>query len=98
MLSNKDYANMPQEELEATAKTMKSNKVFMAGFIGFLIGVAVYSAVNKGGIVTFIILFFTFLFARKITQDQKQIEAEISRRKGVDSATAVNDAASTDPQ
>ncbi|RFS17102.1 hypothetical protein [Emticicia sp. C21] len=81
MLDSKDYTKMTLEELAEEEKKMKSQRVMMAVFIGFLIGIAVYSAVNRGFILPVILLIVAFLLGRRNSQTMKDLQAEITRRK-----------------
>jgi uncharacterized membrane protein YbjE (DUF340 family) len=81
MLSSKDYTKMTLEELEAEDKKMKSQKITTAVFIGFLVGVAVWTAThNKGFMLTVMLLIFALYIGKKTTENMKNIQAEISNR------------------
>jgi uncharacterized membrane protein len=77
----KDYTKMSMEELMAEEKKMKSQRILTAGFIGFLIGVGIYSATSKGFILPVFLLIIAFLIGRKNAQSKKDLQAEINRRK-----------------
>lgn len=81
MLDSKDYSKMTLEELVAEEKKMKSQRIMVAVFIGFLIGIAVYSAVNKGFILPVILLIVAFLIGRRNSQAMKDLQTEITSRK-----------------
>jgi uncharacterized membrane protein len=83
MLDSKDYAKMTLEELMAEEKKMKSQRILIAVFIGFLIGIAVYSATNKGFLLPVFLLIVAFLIGRRNSQIMKGIQAEIERRNNV---------------
>lgn len=83
MLSNKDYTKMTLEELVSEEKKLKSHKTVTAVLIGVLIGIAVWSATHKGGILTFLLLFFAMLIGYRAAQKLKSIQAEISSRNTV---------------
>jgi uncharacterized membrane protein YbjE (DUF340 family) len=83
MLTNKDYSKMTLEELTSEAQKMKSQKIMTAVFIGFLIGIAVWSATHKGGFITFFLLIFAFLIGKKDNENTKRLEAEISSRDNI---------------
>jgi uncharacterized membrane protein YbjE (DUF340 family) len=80
MLSTKDYSTMTLEELVSEEKKMKSQKTTTAVFIGFLIGIAVYSATQKGFALPIILLLCSFGIGYMNAQNMKSIQAEISRR------------------
>ncbi|WP_337043682.1 hypothetical protein [Emticicia sp. 17c] len=80
MPNTQDYAKMTLEELMEEEKKMKSQRIITALFIGFLIGIAVYSAVYKGFVLTVILLVVVFLIGRRHSQSLKNIQAEINRR------------------
>ena len=81
MLTSKDYAKMTREELASEEKKMKSQKITTAVFIGFLIGIAVWSATHKGAFLTFVLLFFAFWIGKRSAQNIKSLQEEISRRE-----------------
>ena len=80
MLSNKDYTKMTQEELTSAAQKMKSQKIATGVFIGALVGIAIYSATHKGLLLPIGLLIFSFLIGSRHAQEEKAIQAEISRR------------------
>lgn len=83
MFSSKDYAKMTLDELMSEEKKMKSQKIVTALFIGFLIGIAVYSATHKGFVLPVILLAFSFLIGSRYSKSLKGIQAEISRRDAI---------------
>jgi uncharacterized membrane protein YbjE (DUF340 family) len=84
MPSNKDYTKMTREELASESQKMKSQKTITAVVIGFLAGVAVYSATHKGFILPVILLVFAFLIGKKDKDNTQHLEAEINSRDRVD--------------
>ena len=50
MFSSNDYSKMTPDELASAEKKLKSQKIPLALFIGFMFGIAVWSATHKGGI------------------------------------------------
>ena len=44
MFSSKDYSKMTLEELVSEEKKMKSQKITIAVFIGFVVGFAIYAS------------------------------------------------------
>ena len=83
MRSNEDYTNMTLEDLLSEQKKIKSRKNTTAGFIGFLIGVAIYAATHQGFILTIILFVFAFWIGRENAQKLKNLQEEISRRDAV---------------
>ncbi|WP_229599444.1 hypothetical protein [Runella rosea] len=49
LVGNKDYSKMTLDELVSEEKKKKSQKIPTALFIGFLVGIAIWSATHKGG-------------------------------------------------
>lgn len=54
MFSTKDYAKMTLDELVSEEKKIKSQKTLIALIVGFIVGIAIWSATHKWG------AFFTF--------------------------------------
>ena len=80
MLDSKDYTKMTLEELMAEERKLKSQRIMTGVFIGFLLGIAIYSATHKGFILPVILLIVAFLVGRRHSQTVKNLQAEISRR------------------
>lgn len=68
-------------ELMEEEKKMKLQRIMTAVFIGFLIGIAVYSAVNKGFILPVILLIIAFLLGRRNSQAMRDLQTQINLRK-----------------
>lgn len=83
MFNSKDYSKMTREELVSEETKMKSQKTTTAVFIGFLIGIAVWSATHKGTLLTFILLIFALLIGSRYSKNLKSLQAEISRREEI---------------
>ena len=84
MFSSKDYSKMTLDELVSEVKKVKSQQIPSAVFIGFLIGIAVWSATHKGGFyLTVGLLVFALLLGSRYSKNLKSIQAEISRRDTV---------------
>jgi len=65
---DQDLSTLTDEELIAEAKKMKSFSITNAVFIGFLLGIVIYSLVkNSWGMLTLIPLYFIY----KMTNDPK---------------------------
>ncbi|GAB3895172.1 hypothetical protein GCM10028803_11310 [Larkinella knui] len=83
MFSSKDYSKMTLDELVSEEKKLKSQKTILAVFIGFIVGIAIYSATNKGFLLPVILLIFSFLIGSSYSKNLKGIQAEINRRDPV---------------
>lgn len=72
---------MTREELVSEEKKVNSQKIPFAVGIGFLVGIAVWSATHKGSFVlTTGLLILAFLVGSRYSKRLKSIQAEISRR------------------
>ena len=83
MFLRKDYSKMTLDELVSEEKKLRSQKIITAVFIGFVIGIAIWSATHKGGFLTFILLIFSLLIGFRYSKNLKDIQAEINRRDTV---------------
>ena len=65
MVNESEFKGMSDEELLTKKKAAKSSLILSSTLVGFLVGIAVYSAVRNGiGFFTFFPLIFVFLVAR----------------------------------
>lgn len=81
LLGNKDYSKMTLEELVSEEKKMKSQKIPTALFVGFAVGIAIWSATHKGGFfLTVGLLIFALIIGSRYSKNLKGIQTEISRR------------------
>ena len=74
---------MTLDELVSEKKKMKSKTttVTTAVFVGFLVGIAFWSATHKGGfMLTIGLLTFALLIGSRHSKNLKGIQTEISRR------------------
>ena len=79
-MSESNLNLLTDEELLGRKKKAKSSQIISAVLIGFLVGIAVYSTINKGiGFFTFFPLFFVFLLIKN-SSDLKNIKQEIKKR------------------
>lgn len=74
---------MTRDELVSEEKKLKSQRITTALFIGFLIGIAFYSATHKGVVLPVLLVIFSFLIGARHSKNLKGIQAEISRRDTV---------------
>ena len=71
-MNPKELSQLSDEELLEAAKKSKPSPLIDAFFIGFLVGILIYSAAaNSWGLVTIIPLYLIYLFLKK----PKQYEA-----------------------
>ena len=64
-MTSQELSALSDEALLQQAKKMRSSNIFDAAFIGFLIGIAVYSIVKHGfGLLTFIPLVYIPIAAK----------------------------------
>lgn len=60
---------------------MKSQKTLIALIVGFIVGIAIWSATHKwGAFITFGLLILPLLIGSRYSKTLKSIEAEIGRR------------------
>lgn len=79
-MDKKKISDLTDQEILDKKKKLKSNQIISAVLIGFLVGIAVYSTINKGlGFFTFFPLFFIFLIAKN-KSDLNIINLEIKNR------------------
>ncbi|WP_306350302.1 hypothetical protein [Flavobacterium sp. '19STA2R22 D10 B1'] len=80
-MQEKQLTEFTDQELLEKRKKAKSNTTINAAILGFLIGVAVYSAVKHGfGFFTFLPLFFAFYAANKWKKETQTLEKELKSR------------------
>lgn len=64
-MKKEELATLSDEELLQEAKKSKTSKLYDAGIIGLLIGIAIYSAVKNGfGLFTFLPLIYLPIAAK----------------------------------
>lgn len=75
---------MTLDELVLEEKKLKSQKIPTTLIMGFLVGIAIWSATHRGGpFLTFGLLLFVPLIGSRYQKNLKSIQAEISRRDTV---------------
>ncbi|AYL97990.1 FUSC family protein [Mucilaginibacter celer] len=81
-MKQKELADLTNEELLQEAKKIKTNNIYDAAIFGFLIGVAVYSAVRNGfGLLTFLPLIYVPIAAKNKIRN-KEVE-RLVKEKGL---------------
>jgi len=79
-MDKKKLSDLTDQEILDKKKKLKSSQIISAVLIGFLVGIAVYSTINKGlGFFTIFPLFFIFLIAKN-KSDLNIINLEIKNR------------------
>lgn len=79
-MNEEQLSQLSDEELLDVFKNNKPSPLLDAFFIGFLIGIIIYSvAANAWGFITLIPLFLIYLFLKKPKQ-YKAINSEMERR------------------
>jgi uncharacterized protein YcsI (UPF0317 family) len=65
-MNQNELSQLSDEELLEAAKNNKPSPILDAFFIGFLVGIIIYSvAANTWGLVTIIPLYFIYIFLKK---------------------------------
>lgn len=79
-MNQKELSELTDEELLKEAKKMKSNAIINAFFIGFLIGIVIFSVVkNSLGFFTLIPLFLAYKLMKSPT-DKNDLEKILKER------------------
>ena len=79
-MNQKELSELTDQELLDKAKKMKSNSIFYSLFIGFLIGIIIYSiVVNSWGFFTLIPLFFIYKLVNN-SNNNKALEKLLKER------------------
>ncbi|PWK72516.1 hypothetical protein LX99_04373 [Mucilaginibacter oryzae] len=79
-MKQKELTDLTNEELLQEAGKIKSGKIMDAAILGFLIGIAVYSAVKNGfGLLTFIPLIYVPIAAKNKLR-HKEVEKLVKER------------------
>ncbi len=84
MFSTKDYNTMTLDELVSEEKKLKSQKIPTALFMGFLVGIAIWSATHKGSTaLTVGLLILVPVIGSMYQRKLKDIQTEINNRNPV---------------
>ncbi len=79
-MEQKELSELTDEQLLDEAKKIKSSSITNAVFIGFLIGIVIYSIVKNGfGFFILFPLFFAYKFV-KSSKKNKPLEKELKAR------------------
>jgi hypothetical protein len=79
-MAQKELSELSDEELLKTAKLYKSMKIYDAVIVGFLFGIAIYNAANKGSfLITILPLFYIPMVGKNNTR-RKEIFALLEER------------------
>lgn len=79
-MKQKELSALTDQELLKKAKERQSSPILDAFFIGFLIGIVVYSAmVNSWGFFTLIPLYLAYVLIKKANKD-KSLDKELQDR------------------
>lgn len=80
-MEKKILSELTDQELLQEAKKRKSTSIINAFFIGFLVGIVVYSvAKNTWGFLTLIPLFLIYKLVNKSKYDDKELENILKAR------------------
>lgn len=81
-MNTDNFSDMPDHELLHEAKKIRSSAITNALFIGFLIGIILFSVFkNKWGIVTLIPLYLVYKLAKTPKNDKsKALEEQLQKR------------------
>jgi hypothetical protein len=79
-MNQNELAELTDQELIAEAKKIKPSPIIDAFFIGFLIGIIIFSvAANSWGFLTLIPLFLIYIFLKK-SKKYDALKKELSNR------------------
>ena len=79
-MNQKEPSQLTDKELLEVAKSSKPSPIIDAFFIGFLVGILIYSAAaNTWGLVTIIPLILIYIFLKK-SKKYKAVKEEMVRR------------------
>ncbi|MBK6962636.1 MAG: FUSC family protein [Bacteroidales bacterium] len=83
-MESENLTELSDQELLQKIKKIQTNKIIDATFIGFTIGIVIYSAVENGfGFFTFFPLILAYLIARNSTNNkilEKEMQKELKSR------------------
>lgn len=80
-MKQKELSELSDQELLQEAKKRKSNSITTAVFIGFLVGIIIYSiAKNSFGFLTLIPLFLVYKLVNKPKSDSNELRNLLKER------------------
>lgn len=80
-MKQKELSELSDQELLLEAKKRKSNSITTAVFIGFLVGIIIYSiAKNSFGFLTLIPLFLVYKLVNKPKSDSNELRNLLKER------------------
>ncbi len=84
MKTEKEYSEMTHDELLSAEKKLKAQKTLTAALIGLFVGVAFWSAIDRGFILTVGLLASAFVIGNGYNKKQKSLQAEINSRNTIE--------------
>lgn len=79
-MNSKELSKLTNQELQEEVKKIKPSPIMDAFFIGFLIGIIIFSVVvNSWGLFTLIPLYLIYVFLKK-SKKYKALQQEIEKR------------------
>jgi hypothetical protein len=79
-MKKRELSELSDQELLSEAKKLRSSLIVHAAFIGFLIGIMIYSmVVNKWGFFLIILLFFVYKLVMK-PNEKKELDKLLKER------------------
>lgn len=79
-MEQKELSQLTDEELLELAKNNKPSPIMDAFFIGFLVGILIYSAVvNTWGLVSLVPLYLIYIFLKK-PKKYEALKSELEKR------------------
>lgn len=79
-MNPKELSQLSDAELQEAAKNNKPSPIIDAFFIGFLVGIVIYSVVaNAWGFITLLPLFLIYVFLKKPKQ-YEELKKELEKR------------------
>jgi hypothetical protein len=80
-MNQKPLSELTDQELQIELKKRKQAQIFAALFVGFTVGVAIWSATHKGRFWAVLIPFAAMYILRKTPDELKAVKEEIENRK-----------------
>ena len=81
-IEEKNLSDLTDHELLQEAKKIKSASIINAVFIGFLIGVVIYSlTVNRGGFFVLVPVYLAYKLINRTRYNNKELQGILKERK-----------------